>query len=142
MAREEQLEVEIPVYNLTMQRLWPDHKKKCNLSGDLSTCEYCGRHYVICCICDKAKERWDDTIAEIQSLQDSKQNELNIPPDGEKIKKEIENTIKDLVADFLYYDRKEDEDLPKGEIEKAIGSGVISIAEIITIFDMELRKKL
>lgn len=29
----------------------------------------------------------------------------------------IENTIDDLVSNFLYYDRKEDEDLPREEIE-------------------------
>lgn len=35
-----------------------------------------------------------------------------------------------LVVDFLYYDRKEDEDLPRGAIEDAIKSGEITAEEI------------
>lgn len=47
-------------------------------------------------------------------------------------------TIEDLVADFLYYDRKEDEDLPVGEIELAIEAGEISFDEIVDTFRAQL----
>ncbi len=51
----------------------------------------------------------------------------------------ILGTIHDLVANFLYYDRKNDEELRVGDIEKAIASGQITIEEIIEQFSVELR---
>lgn len=51
----------------------------------------------------------------------------------------IHNTISDLVSNFLYYDRKEDESLPRGEIEKAVAAGEITVEEIIAYFGQELR---
>ena len=56
------------------------------------------------------------------------------------MKKKILDTIEDLVVDFLYYDRKEDEDLPRGVIEKAILNREISIEEILEKFRQELVK--
>lgn len=50
----------------------------------------------------------------------------------------IENTIIDMVSNFLYYDRKEDEELPVGVIEDAVHSGVLSIDEIVAKFHLEL----
>ena len=58
------------------------------------------------------------------------------------VKMEIENTITDLVSDFLYYDRKEDESLPMDAIEKAIRDGDITIDEIIQKFTDELKNGL
>ncbi len=40
----------------------------------------------------------------------------------------------DLAADFMYYDRKEDEDLPRGEIEEAIKTGEVGEKEIVSVF--------
>jgi len=54
----------------------------------------------------------------------------------------IEATIKDLVADFLYYDRKEDESLPMSEIEKEIENGNLSVSDIVNVFEIELKKNL
>lgn len=51
-------------------------------------------------------------------------------------------TVEDLVADFLYYDRKEDEELGRGDIEKAISEGIIKESEIIEIFTKQLHKGL
>lgn len=45
-------------------------------------------------------------------------------------KKYIFDLIDDLVADFLYYDRKEDEKVPRGMIERLVRSGEISRGEI------------
>lgn len=47
--------------------------------------------------------------------------------------------VQDLVVDFLYYDRKEDEELGLGDIEKAISEGIIKESEIIEIFTAQLR---
>jgi hypothetical protein len=49
----------------------------------------------------------------------------------------ILDAVTDLVADFLYYDRKEDEDLPVGEIELAIEEGDITAVEIVEHFRAE-----
>jgi hypothetical protein len=46
--------------------------------------------------------------------------------------------VEDLVVDFLYYDRKEDEDLPMGAIEQALASGEITKQEIVDRFDKKL----
>lgn len=54
-------------------------------------------------------------------------------------KKKILGTVEDLVTDFLYYDRKEDEDLPLGAIEDAVKYGEVSIEEIIAAFEIPLR---
>ena len=54
----------------------------------------------------------------------------------------IEKTIEDLVSDFLYYDRKEDEELPRGCIEKAIQAGELSATEIIQLFQAALMRGL
>jgi hypothetical protein len=46
----------------------------------------------------------------------------------------IINTATDLIGEFLYYGRKEDEELDVGDIEKAIIRGVVTVDEIIGIF--------
>lgn len=43
-------------------------------------------------------------------------------------------TLDDLVSDFLYYDRKEDESLPRGAIEEAVHAGEITVAELVDSF--------
>ena len=58
------------------------------------------------------------------------------------MKQIILNAVLDLVSSFLYYDRKEDEDLPCGEIEKAIKNQEISITEIEEYFSKKLREGL
>lgn len=49
-------------------------------------------------------------------------------------KERILGTVDDLVSDFLYYDRKEDEDLPNGAIDTAIEKGEVTIDEIVDKF--------
>lgn len=51
----------------------------------------------------------------------------------------ILDTVDDLVTNFLYYDRKEDEELPRGAIEAAIQSGEISVIEIVSYFSDKLK---
>ena len=50
----------------------------------------------------------------------------------------IENSIETLVGQFLYYDRKEYEELPLGEIEAAIKAGEITVEEIVGEFERHL----
>jgi hypothetical protein len=49
-------------------------------------------------------------------------------------------TVDDLVTDFLYYDRKEDEDLPVGSIQDAIHTSVISLDELVARFRENVEK--
>lgn len=49
----------------------------------------------------------------------------------------IQNTISDLISNFLYYDRKEDEELPVGAIEDSISSGETTVDEIVSQFREE-----
>jgi len=55
------------------------------------------------------------------------------------MRKRILGTVTDLISNFLYYDRKEDEELGVGEIEDAIKRGDITVEEIISLFESELR---
>lgn len=54
----------------------------------------------------------------------------------------IRATISDAVSDLLYYDRKGDESLPVGAIDEAVRQGEISIAEMVALFERELREGL
>lgn len=58
------------------------------------------------------------------------------------MKQEILNTISDLVTDFLYYDRKEDEDLSVEDLKKAFKDGVITTDECIEHFSMVLKNSI
>jgi hypothetical protein len=60
----------------------------------------------------------------------------------ESLKQLILGTVEDMVADFLYYDRKEDEDLPRGAIEEAVAQGQITIDEIVNQFRQNLEEAL
>ncbi len=59
---------------------------------------------------------------------------------GDARKKCILDNISDLFADLLYYDRKEDENLPRGSIEEAIEQGEITKDEIIIAFHHQIEK--
>jgi len=49
-------------------------------------------------------------------------------------RQKILDTVDDLVGSLLYYDRKEDEELPRGAIDEAIAAGEITIDEIVGKF--------
>lgn len=51
----------------------------------------------------------------------------------------IKDTVSDLASNLVWYDRKEDEELPRGEIEDAIRLGEITVDEIGAIFTECLR---
>ena len=54
----------------------------------------------------------------------------------------ILDAVDDLVSGLLYYDRKEDEDLPLEAIESAIANGEISTDEIAAFFKAKLIERL
>ena len=54
------------------------------------------------------------------------------------LKKKILGVVQDSIGKLLYYDRKEDEDLEIGAIEDAILTEVVSIKELVELFQEEL----
>ena len=50
------------------------------------------------------------------------------------MKEAIFHTIIDLVGDFLYYDRKKDEELPLGAIQEAINNKDVTAEQIADLF--------
>ena len=50
----------------------------------------------------------------------------------------ILDAIEDLVSDFLYYDRKGDEDLSIEQLKKAVTENEITIDEIVVAFKKHL----
>jgi len=50
--------------------------------------------------------------------------------------------IEGIVSNFLYYDRKGDEELLMGDIEKLIQSGETDINEIVSVFRIQLEEGL
>jgi hypothetical protein len=56
------------------------------------------------------------------------------------VKETIFDTVDDLVSDFLYYDRKEDDQLSRDVLESMIASGEVTVAEITERFQQALMK--
>ena len=48
----------------------------------------------------------------------------------EELKQYILDVASDAIGEFMYYSRKDDYDLPRGAIEKAVARGLISYDEI------------
>jgi hypothetical protein len=59
---------------------------------------------------------------------------------SETRREHILNELCDTVSRLLYYDRKEDEDLPRGAIEAAVSSGEITTEEMVECFARHLRE--
>lgn len=57
-------------------------------------------------------------------------------------KKLILDTVEDLVINFVGYDRRDDEDLPKNSINEAIDYGEITVNEIADKFRIALKMEL
>lgn len=53
----------------------------------------------------------------------------------------IRGVVRDLVADFMYYDRKGSETLRVGEIEAAIHEGEITIDDLAREFQMAIEER-
>jgi hypothetical protein len=50
------------------------------------------------------------------------------------MKQVILDTINDLAMDFLYYDRKEDEELSQEQLIMAVSKGEITVDEMVSMF--------
>lgn len=72
VSKEELLKLDIEIYNEAMKLIWVEHKKRMNLSGELSTCRHCGRLYSICCICNEAIQQWEDMLKEVREVSSIK----------------------------------------------------------------------
>lgn len=48
----------------------------------------------------------------------------------------------DLSSDLLHYNRQYDQDLPKGEIEKAVANEIVTVDEIVARFRAALLEDL
>lgn len=57
-------------------------------------------------------------------------------------KQKILHAVDDLVTSLMYYDRKEDEELPKGAIEEAVENGEVSREELVERFAAGIRRAL
>lgn len=54
----------------------------------------------------------------------------------------IEASVHDLVSNLLYYDRKDDSELPRGEIEAVLAAKEVTVERLIEIFSCELKARL
>lgn len=54
------------------------------------------------------------------------------------MKEIILNTIEDLVGEFVFYGRKEDEQLSIEQLNEAVSSGVITVDEMVNKFRLHL----
>lgn len=63
---------------------------------------------------------------------------------AEKLSKKelVMKRVRDLVSDFLEYNRTYDEELPKGQIEELIASEQISVDEIVECFRESLQNSI
>ena len=53
-------------------------------------------------------------------------------------KQQILDKVEDLVSEFVYYGRKEDEELSADQLREAIDQGVITVDEIVDHFRSRL----
>ena len=51
------------------------------------------------------------------------------------VKQLILDAIEDLCSNFVFYDRKEDEDLSINKLNKAVKDGIITVAEMVEHFE-------
>lgn len=58
------------------------------------------------------------------------------------LKDYILGAVRDNAANFVYYDRKEDEDLSASQLKSAVALGIITIDEIAEVFKEVLTKSL
>jgi hypothetical protein len=61
-----------------------------------------------------------------------------LSPEETKLKEHILGVVEDLAGALLWYDRKEDDDLPRDAIETALDKGVLTKQDIVTAFAKSL----
>ena len=83
------------------------------------------------------KTSWSPEIEKIYAAN-SYIGDESMPDSAAELKDYIMGVVSDTVGGLMYYDRKEDEDLPCGVIELMISEGHMSIDEIVEAFRKEL----
>lgn len=89
---------------------------------------------------DEPRNEYGQPLKDVRE-RDVRQNahmDENMPPRG-SLKEIILNHVEDLVSDFLYYDRKDDEELSAEQLLAALKDGTVSVEEVIERFTNELR---
>jgi len=56
------------------------------------------------------------------------------------LKSEIISRVKDLAANFMYYDRKEDEEVPVDVLLAAFIDQIITVEEVLDVFKAKLNE--
>ncbi len=51
----------------------------------------------------------------------------------------IQEALSNLVSHLLYYDRRDDVSLPCGSVEDAVKKGEVSVSDLVSEFERELR---
>jgi len=67
LTRQECLSLDIGTYNKAVEL---QQKKSKNRNATMHICEYCGRKYSICCICDTAEERWNKILEKVREASE------------------------------------------------------------------------
>jgi len=65
---------------------------------------------------------------------------LTVP--DEKLHDHVLGLVEDLVSSLLFYDRKEDEDCPRGVIEDAVERKLVTVDEMIERFTKVIKEEL
>ena len=96
-------------------------------------------------VAEHVREKYPDFFTKSNTVAVQEQFEA-IPVSGcsekENRKKKLLDEIEDLVSNFLYYDRQEDEDLPVGVIEDMVKNQEITLGEIVDHFGYTMAVKL
>ena len=66
----------------------------------------------------------------------------NLSNEDRKLKKTLFLTIEDSVKNFLFYDRREDEDLSTDTLFRLIASEAVTRQEILEAFDKNLNQQI
>ena len=89
---------------------------------------------------EKSKDLFDKAVKALNNFTEyveAKAEEEEIA----KTKKEyLMEAVDDLVVNLVYYDRKEDEDLSRVDVDEMFKSGDITVEEVIVTFSKELNK--
>ena len=88
---------------------------------------------------DEERNEVGQPLADVRA-RDARQDALNAenrPPLS--LKERILGTVEDLVSSFLYYDRKDDDELSAEVLEAALKNGVVTLDEVVERFALELR---
>lgn len=55
---------------------------------------------------------------------------------------QLDSKVHDAVADFFYYNRKSDEELPCMALEEAVRAGLLNEDELVAMFRKHIHKRL